>query len=210
MSEIFQLKLVADAQRVAEWNDKRRETSERITRCARELAARRGFDEFTLDELADAAEVSRRTLFNYFPGKMDAVLGLPPASVAALLDQFLAGGPSGDLLTDASTVARAVLEDKQLSREDWLAFHEAFERNPKMLAAAAAAMRQISDDLLTLIARRESTSTDEPEVIATLAFVFGLFDASVRAFIRPDNTRPLTELFEIYEAALRGLVAASH
>ena len=52
-------------------------TSERITLCAQVLADEHGLDGFTMDELATAADVSRRTLFNHFPGKVDAVLGAP-------------------------------------------------------------------------------------------------------------------------------------
>ena len=57
---------------------KRWETSRRITLCAQRLTDAHGIDGFTMDELADAAEVSRRTLFNYFPSKTDAVLGEAP------------------------------------------------------------------------------------------------------------------------------------
>lgn len=50
-------------------------TAARIVRSARRLADQHGVDGFTLDDLAEAAGVSRRTLFNYFPTKYDAVLG---------------------------------------------------------------------------------------------------------------------------------------
>ena len=59
---------------------KKVETTRRITLCAQRLTDERGLDGFTMDDLAEAAEVSRRTLFNYFPGKVDAVLGAAPSS----------------------------------------------------------------------------------------------------------------------------------
>jgi TetR/AcrR family transcriptional regulator, regulator of mycofactocin system len=42
---------------------------------ALELFAERGFDETTVDDLAEAAGIARRTFFRYFPSKNDVVYG---------------------------------------------------------------------------------------------------------------------------------------
>jgi AcrR family transcriptional regulator len=78
--------------------DRRVATSDRIIRCALLMADERGFDGFTINEPATAADVTRRTLFNYFPSKAEAVLGAFPAPNGAALKVFRAGGPTGDLL----------------------------------------------------------------------------------------------------------------
>ena len=80
---------------------RRLSTTLRIARCARRLAADRGLDGFTMEELAQEAGVSRRTLFNYFPGKVDAVLGPMPEPADEALDLFREGG------TYAATYQRA-------------------------------------------------------------------------------------------------------
>lgn len=210
MTVSAELRFVDDAERVAGWNEKRRETAKRITRAARRLCADRGFDEFTLDELAADSEVSRRTLFNYFDGKMEAVLGLPPASVLPLLEEFGAGGPTGDLFDDACIVGRSVLEAKDLSRDDWATLHLAFERNPKVLAAAVATFRQVGEELLVLIAGREKVPAGHPRAVITLSAIGALFEATVRTFIAPDNTRPLVAIFDSYCEALRELACPQH
>jgi len=46
-----------------------------VTRTALELFAQRGFEETTVDDIADALGVSRRTLFRYFASKNDMVWG---------------------------------------------------------------------------------------------------------------------------------------
>ncbi|GAA2791576.1 TetR/AcrR family transcriptional regulator [Crossiella cryophila] len=53
---------------------KKRETRERISTVATELFIARGFDAVTVAEVAEAAEVSKMTVFNYFPRKEDLYL----------------------------------------------------------------------------------------------------------------------------------------
>ena len=56
-----------------------------IARIALELFEREGFDRVTMDEIADAASVSRRTLFRLFPSKWDLVWGSLGGVVAAVV-----------------------------------------------------------------------------------------------------------------------------
>lgn len=50
-------------------------TRTRVGRVALELFASRGFEETTIDDIADALGVGRRTVFRYFPSKNDMVWG---------------------------------------------------------------------------------------------------------------------------------------
>jgi AcrR family transcriptional regulator len=52
---------------------KRRQTRERIARAAMTLFLEQGFESTTVDQIADAAEVSKRGFFDYFPAKEDVV-----------------------------------------------------------------------------------------------------------------------------------------
>jgi AcrR family transcriptional regulator len=53
---------------------KKRETRELIGRTAMKLFVKRGFDAVTVADVAGAAGVSEKTVFNYFPAKEDLVL----------------------------------------------------------------------------------------------------------------------------------------
>ena len=52
---------------------KKRQTREAIAAAAMALFHARGFDEVTVAEVARAADVSEKTVFNYFPTKEDLV-----------------------------------------------------------------------------------------------------------------------------------------
>src|SRR6187455_2160947 len=92
-------------------------TAHRITRAAQQLAGQHGLDGFTMEELAEAADVSRRTLFNYFASKTDAVLGPEPEVPEADVEAFRSGGPHGNLIDDLAELARSALAVKQVDRE---------------------------------------------------------------------------------------------
>lgn len=65
-----------------------------------ELFFERGFDETTVDDIAEAAGIGRRTFFRYFPSKND----LPWGDFDALLDRMradLAAVPEGTPMVDA-------------------------------------------------------------------------------------------------------------
>lgn len=52
---------------------KRRQTRERIEEAARTLFLERGFDATTIDDIAAAADISKRSFFDYFPSKEELV-----------------------------------------------------------------------------------------------------------------------------------------
>ncbi|MFT3661864.1 MAG: TetR/AcrR family transcriptional regulator [Gordonia sp. (in: high G+C Gram-positive bacteria)] len=69
---------------------KRADTSRRIHEAAVELALRDGLTAATVSDIAERADISRRTFFNYYPSKEDAVLGIQePKIPRQALETFL-------------------------------------------------------------------------------------------------------------------------
>jgi AcrR family transcriptional regulator len=77
---------------------KKQETREQIARVAMTLFLERGFEAVTVAEVADAAGVSEKTVFNYFPAKEDLVFPDGEARWAALLDRIRDRPPGASLV----------------------------------------------------------------------------------------------------------------
>lgn len=81
-------------------------TRRKLAQAAQALFARQGFDRTTVDEIAAAAGVSRRTFFHHFESKEDVVLARGEAFERALCDAIRAMPREAPLLEVAE---RAVL-----------------------------------------------------------------------------------------------------
>src|ERR1700734_564034 len=64
---------------------KKSQTRQVIADVAADLFRRNGFDAVTVDDVAQAAQVSKKTVFNYFPTKEDLVFDRAEAREQALL-----------------------------------------------------------------------------------------------------------------------------
>ncbi|RBY92152.1 mycofactocin system transcriptional regulator [Blastococcus sp. TBT05-19] len=87
----------------------------RVERAALALFASRGFDAVTADEVADAAGISRRTFFRYYPTKADAVWGDFAAHVDRLDGLLRAAGPDRPVL---ATICAAYAEVNDYGDDD--------------------------------------------------------------------------------------------
>lgn len=83
---------------------KKIETRRTIRSTALELFEREGFDAVSVERIAREADVSRGTLFNYFPSKESIVFDFDPEAASrwqAILDGQAAGRPLWDTLEAA-------------------------------------------------------------------------------------------------------------
>lgn len=79
---------------------KKQQTREKIARVALELFAERGYDETTLADIAEAADVSPRTIFAYYQSKED-ILFCEETTFIDRLKQKLEERPPGTTTIDA-------------------------------------------------------------------------------------------------------------
>jgi AcrR family transcriptional regulator len=77
---------------------KRRETRARISSAALALFLEKGFEATTVDEIAAAADVSKRSFFDYFPSKEELIAAWQDEFGQALAEA-IAARPAGEVMT---------------------------------------------------------------------------------------------------------------
>ena len=176
-------------------------TAHRITVCAQRLTDERGFDGFTMDDLAEAAGVSRRTLFNYFPGKVDAVLGHGPEVDEDVVQEFRDRGPTGDLMEDIGALISRILTVKGFDRDEAEVARRVVRSNARLHAAAHDRFESITRDFTALLQEREGPGFTEERGRILLTIVIALHDV-VLDQVLADPTGRLS-MGDAYVAALR-------
>ncbi len=100
---------------------KKLETRRRIFHTAFELFGSKGFEETTVEEIAEAADVAKGTVFNYFASKLDLLLEAHEAWMERLeeelgLPESWNGHVRGQLLQILFFVADLAIENREVSR----------------------------------------------------------------------------------------------
>jgi AcrR family transcriptional regulator len=136
----------------------------RLQRAALELYRDRGYDQTTVAEIADRAELTERTFFRYFADKREVLFGGSDLLEQRLLDALAATDPASPPLEQvaaALVTAGEVFADRATSRlrhEVISAHAELQERELMKLARLGAAIadtlrqRGVADPLATLSA----------------------------------------------------------
>ncbi|QIX25188.1 TetR family transcriptional regulator [Nocardioides sp. JQ2195] len=178
-------------------------TAHRITVCAQQLTDQHGFDGFTMDELAEAAGVSRRTVFNYFPGKLDAVLGNKPEVRDDLLTEFTRGGPEGNLIDDLCSILVHMVSTKEFTRAEAEVARRIVKADPRLMAAAHERFEGLAEEFAALIVRREGEAFGNRRARLLISMVACLYGVALNDVLDADN--PGLELDVAFVEALSTL-----
>lgn len=184
--------------------ERARDVEARITRVAQELTCEGGLDGFTMDDLAAAVGVSRRTVFNHFPSKLDAVLGNPPPFPAGLIEEFVAGRPHGHLVRDLGALIAGLIASDPHSHEDAVRL-PVLLRDHRLMGATHARFADAAERMSALTALRGDV-LDERQARLLVMFLLSVVKESLDLFVA-DEERDLSTLFlELLEETL-GLMA---
>lgn len=175
------------------WEARRVETTRRLEWCALELTRDRGFDGWTMDDLAAAADVSRRTVFNYFDSKADLVLGPIHETSADTAAAFVAGGPSGRLFDDLVHFASEALQEKGADLDLVRLRRDVMRSDARVIAIAHARFEVITEDAIDLVLQREGKEYGATRARLLVQLLITIVD-SVLDRSEPDLNRPLPDL----------------
>ncbi|WP_460795835.1 TetR/AcrR family transcriptional regulator [Microbacterium sp. GXF0217] len=154
-------------------SQRKRETARSLTDVARRLTSEHGFTGFTVEELCAEVGVSRRTFFNYFESKENAIFGFALVDDAerALDEEFVS--QSGDIIDDFASmlIRRWALFDPVADAPAVLAI---VEEEPRLLKAAFAHLAANERRDIALIQRRMGDDGDDAHARAeVIVQVFG-------------------------------------
>lgn len=165
-----------------------------MKRVQREAVARfrdRGFDDVTVDEIAEAAEVSAMSVYRWFGTKEELVVWdeFDPPILAAVASRL-----PGDGALAAVRDALVGLLDEVYDRERANSLDRAqlIHREPALMAAADRNGRLLRAALADLFADPGGMADADARVAAAVAAV--LLEVAIDAWQREDGRRPLATL----------------
>lgn len=130
---------------------KKAETRKRISDMATALFARRGFEAVTVADVAEAANVSKMTVFNYFPRKEDLLLDRQPERLDGLRRAVAERGPDTSVVEALRAHCQELLASGHpTSGATW--FFEIVRDSPALTARALEQEREIEDALAEVLA----------------------------------------------------------
>jgi AcrR family transcriptional regulator len=191
---------------------KKRATRRSLRRVALDLVAERGFAHVTVEDIAEAADVSPRTFFNYFPSKEAAVVGADPERVATLRERIVHEAPGEPVLTALRAImtseAGAWAEElTELGGDggptDWLRRVKEARADPHLRAAHAAQMAMVERTIAEGLGERLGTDPDRdpyPGLLAAIAA--GVFRSTMNFWAGSGGTVPLDQLIDLAFRAL--------
>lgn len=147
-----------------------------LRRAALDLVAERGLSNVTVEDIAEAAEVSPRTFFNYFPSKEAALFGGGQERAGGLRDRVTArapGKPAIDALRAVMAEDAEEIADELRSLggdpEDWLRRMKVARADPHVRAAHAGQMAMLERALAEGLAARLGTDLETDPYPGVLA-----------------------------------------
>ncbi|MGW3138344.1 TetR family transcriptional regulator [Streptomyces sp. NPDC001139] len=158
---------------------KKQRTRDALLRAAVELFTTRGYERTTVDDIADAVDVSQRTFFRYYAGKEEAALALQELVVA----RFVAAvreRPAEEAPMEA--LKQAVLEGWQTLNEVieavvpvelYLRMYRVIESTPVLLAAHLRRNMEIEEAMARVLAEREGLDVEADPRPRLAVAVFG-------------------------------------
>ena len=170
------------------------------------LFLERGFETTTLEDIAGAANVSRRTLFHYFAFKEEIVFSMKadfPNLIAEAIGHRPVDEPLLDMVENA-LVHMAARHQTAQARDLARLIHD----TPALTAGDQAKYEKVERVVAAALANRKGLAEDDIACRVTAATAIGILKFSIEAWLKSDDAGPDT-IGKAAFAALR-LVIGGH
>src|SRR5699024_9293374 len=113
---------------------KKRERGEARRSAAIDLALQKGDHNVTDEEICERCGVSRRTFFNYYSSKEEALRGRADTAFdeedQPAIEEFEAGGPHGSLIADLEHLLGLIVATRMSKRDEVHRYHLMLKQDP--------------------------------------------------------------------------------
>jgi len=172
---------------------KKQKTKASIQREALRLFKKHGYDETTIEDIAEAAEISPSTFFNYFPTKEDVVIydEYDPQVFAALTERA-----EGESMAQSVERVIAMLGGVfETDREDIYERAKLSVEVPELRARIWEELERARDLFAKFLAARTGRDASDFEIrVISMALVAGAFEASIE-WVRQGGKGNMLDLF---------------
>jgi AcrR family transcriptional regulator len=158
---------------------KKQRTREAIVDAALRLFDERGFEQTTIADIAEAADIAPRTFFGYFPSKEDVVFADFPEQLEALSRRLRERDEDETAIDALRAVIRDALEHADLTDQRELCRKRVVKQSETLDAHRRALMGRMEDMLAEAVARDFGNQPGDlrPPMIASAAVAaFGSLD----------------------------------
>jgi AcrR family transcriptional regulator len=173
-------------------------TRDQIAEAAIHLFVERGYEATTLEEVADRADVHKRTLLRYFPTKAHLVLHQQYAAIEEFRDAIAARGSTPIMELWADHVIRHA---RDMMRRGRFANMRKIARSEPSLEGAYLSIQATYQTMIAQGLREDLADRPDAEIIAPVvaaALVGGNYSVSAGIFAR--------EAYDELEAAVLGVI----
>ena len=175
-------------------------TRQRIAQATLDLVRGHGPGNFTVDDVAAAAGVSRRTFFNYFPS-IDAALTVTMDEFLESLLGHFESRPAGENIVES--MLQALTRPADPARMAVMAeLYGLAEENPEMMRFQLEAWNRCEQRIIASIKHRIGESTDSLYISALVGSVMSCGRCALAQWLRrtggaitPDSLQQLEDLF---------------
>ena len=187
---------------------KRRDTLRRITDAGVCLFIEKGFEGATVEEIAAASGISRRTFFHYFDSKDDILLSLQSdvgEMIAAEVRRASPGISAFELVRDAALSVCA-----SIPHEDMLALDRLMRGSASVQARKQASYRQQEEALFLALRERWPQPARETRLRVLAMVAVGATRLASETFNQEGGARPFDEVLRgAFDAVTAEFAAAT-
>jgi AcrR family transcriptional regulator len=194
---------------------KKRLAREAIAATARRLFAERGFDTVTVAEIAAAADVSEKTVFNHFPTKEDLAFAGREEGIARLVADITERPAGTSILEVFRALTTAVIDEFVApGNEDLLAVAKILRHSPTLQERLTAGWESGAAAVAAAIAETSGAADDDlvPGIVArTLWWTHrSIFLVALRGLLAQEDREQLVVRLRViadraYDQLARGL-----